>query len=353
MQPPACPPVTECLTNLNRSMACKSLPLPKSTTSQLRALPPAGFVLTHVRPHVYSYSDGNYRAVIIYYKSRLVLIDFPNLQGSRAPDDQYLYISAIRQIVKKRAVHRVDMVYTHPHRDHIGGAKEVHRFLRRTYSPYKIYVWGSIETRRILIRENSPIPLPNIIIFYKPRTIHLARDLNIRLVIIGGHTRSDLAAYIPRTRRSPGFIHFADLVTPNFVPFQSFGLTPDLGTYIAACERLLKFDFSVFSAGHGMLSDKNSIRVTLEYTRYVIEAARRANNNFNPAGVAGVAAMVANPSSPKFGNSAASTLATLNLLDDACFRDVVKRWGCVLGSTIEYSRSHCRVASFYLLLNWA
>lgn len=340
----SCKAVRECLAK----QKCNILPIPK--TSLPSPISPAGYTLTEIRPGVYSWSDTVYLSLILFRNRRLTLVDFTNGASSFKQDGTYLLNVAVADLLKGETPERVDMVYSHRHIDHIGGAPAFFKYLKETFPSVTILIWGTSDVVSFLARNpKSRIPKPNVIVADAGRTIYLSPNLRLELTIFGGHVTSDLVAHVLPSRDGPGIAHYVDVINPGFAPFLNFGVTTDLGRYVSAQEDLLKLSFRTLSPGHIRLGSKEDIRINLAYTRDVIRCAGQVLRSQTPELLAPLKLeRVFDPTRIEFGNVGWAAVQSLGFAEDRCARKIIEKWGCKLGSVAVFSRSHCKSAFIYL-----
>lgn len=337
-----CPAVDKCLS----AGECGLLPVPdKSHTPPVR---PVGYNVTQLRSGVYSYTNNVYMSIVVYKDHRLTLIDFP-VSDAAFQGDEYLLNSATVEILGRERPTHLDMVYGHRHLDHIGGAPIFLSFIQSKFPELKTFVWGTSETREYLGRDPmSRIPKINVIVGDKGGTVKVAKTLKVKLVMLGGHTNSDMVAHIPPSSDGQGIAHFADIITPGFAPFQSFGFTIDLYSYIKAHEKLLKFNFKLFSPGHGKIAGKKDIRRNLLYTRDVIKYITEAVNETTPKMLTNAGlGRIGDPTAVEFNNFLLGLKIRADVSSKLCVRKLIKKYGCELANVGVFGPSHC-VTAFFL-----
>ena len=341
--------VRACLDAIDKDKRCPILPLP--ATMIPASVLSGSFKLDRLRPGVWSYFDGAYRSVIIYKRRRLILIDFPPF--GNLPKGGTLLANATMKILDGAVPRRVDMVYSHRHYDHIGGASRYYSFVRTKFPRTRILVWGTRETRKFILRTSSrPIPLPNVIVGKRGRTVHISRELRLKLIIFGGHTNDDLVAYIRPFGRMKGIVHFVDVVSPGSVPFIDFSFTIDLGKYVDVQKRVLRLDFGIYSGGHSRLGERKDVEDNMKYSIDVIQIAKKAESKVTPEQIASSGLLsVSDPKAAEFNNIIFVLKTRSKLVGQICFREIVKKYGCILGSVDVVGRSHCEAAFFFNLID--
>lgn len=347
-----CPAVAECIEKLDNGQECDLLPVPRASL-----IPPilhGPFRLTLQRPGVWTYEDGAYVSLILYRKGRLALVDFPDSPNSNTPTGSMTRLTdATMQILNGSIPHRIDMVYSHDHYDHIGAATRFFRFARKTFPRAKILIWGTVETRRAIRESKSKrAVIPNIIVSRRGRTLSLGGGLRIRMFIVGGHSGKDLVLHIPPHRGQKGIAMHVDVVYPGWVPFTNLGITEDVNAYHRVHERLLRLNFDVFVAGHVLIGTKEDVRRNQAYTRDLLEAgeigARTASlEDFARLGFG----RVSDPNATEFGNLWFGFIRVVRKAQiGICSRIMIEKYGCTLAGLGVMIESHCFTAVTHALL---
>lgn len=276
-------------------------------------------------------------------------MDFPRSFGRNG---EYLLGNAVAEVVGKKPVRRVIMVYSHRHLDHIGSAGTFAQMVRSKYPTAWLAIWGTLDVRERLRRNKAKVPLPTRLIRKGGVKLHLQYALTVRLRIIGGHSDTDVATHIVPAAGNPGVLHIPDLISVREAPFEAFTLTTDLQAYITAHDRLLPLHFKTLSPGHGLLGTKEDVRVSKQYAISVLSAARRAVVQSRTARSTGaVFARVGNPKDPAFGNGAWALGEVTRIQISQCTKHIVRTWGCRLSAVDVFAESHCRTAAYYLLVD--
>lgn len=354
----SCPAVESCLSGGD---ICSVLEVPKH---ELRPLLSADeYTLTELRKGVYSFYEGvSYSQILIDRSAgRLAIVDFPRTPLSVFPSNgSSKLVHAIGVLIKQTTIRRVDLVYTHRHMDHIGGAAAIAQFIKtnlfRTLR-FPPLVWGTKETRRFLrstkaLRMN--MPQVNILIYSKVgRTMDFNDDIVMKMIVVTGHSHNDAITLIPRSRNGQkGIIHTVDYVRPGSVPFFNFALAIELADYIKTQKEILRLPFDILIPGHGRLGSKEDVKINLNYVQDVIQFIKEGNAEVTmqqqiDAGLT----RIGDPSAPQFLNGEFATAVGVALGITNCHAKIIRKYGCKLASTTEYGRSHCFTANFYVLLD--
>ncbi|KAK1864014.1 hypothetical protein I4F81_006565 [Pyropia yezoensis] len=217
--------------------------------------------------------------------------------------------AAVDELLDGATPRVVDIIYSHAHLDHIGATRRVVDHIRAAHPSTRVAIWGTDESDEVVrrsttdraLRVTRQVPLSGT-------TLRLARGLRLDLHVVGGHTATDLAIHIPRTRRdggAPGVLHHVDVVFPGWSPPSMLAFTDDVARFRDVHGKLLALDWEVLSAGHvGRLGTRAD----------VVTGGR--------------------------------LLRQLQM--DVCAREMLAKWGCKLARMDVMIRPHCRAAVGYV-----
>lgn len=285
---------------------------------------------------------------------RLAVLDFPDSPASNTDTGSGTRLTdAVEQVLDGDIPKRIDMVYSHDHYDHIGAATRFYNYARSTYADATILVWGTYSTRRVIKASKSKrAVLPNVIVRERGRTLSLGKGLNVRMIMMGGHSGQDLALYIPPHAGEPGIVLYVDVVFPRWSPFLNLALSEDVTAYEEAHLKVMKLDFDIFVGGHVRIGNKQDVRENLQFTRDLLAAAETSISSLT--GLDFVAAGVGktgDPSAPEFGNVWFATIDVVRRLQIAgCYRIILEKWGCRLAGLDITGSSHCFTAVSHVIL---
>jgi hypothetical protein len=121
------------------------------------------------------------------------------------------------------------------------------------------------------------------------------------------------------------------------------GVANDVGMYIDAHQRLLEMDWTHLVAGHlDRTGSRGDVETQIEYINDLIAASS------NALAVTPLAETLSDIP-PQFLNNAWLVFSMYQRrVFDACYNEVVAKWGTRLGAADVYGRSHCEVMSTYV-----
>lgn len=340
-----CDEVRFCVKKLDRGEECDILPVRKRAL--LKNVAPGSYNLTKLRTGVWVFYDGSYQAMILKMGRRLAVVDFP--EGSVAA-----LANATEEILDGTIPWRIDMVYSHSHYDHIGGATRYHSYITETYPDAMIKIWGTLKTRkRIAASESKRAIEPNVIVSNRGRTLTPGPGLDIQMSIIGGHSSQDLLFYIPRFKDEASVVMVIDIVFPRWAPFLHLAITSDVRRYIKVHKEILELDFDYFLGGHVHIGKRNDVKRNLRFTSDLVRIAGEAVDKVTLDDfLEGGLGKIADPSAPELGNIWYATVDVVRKLQvDYCYRNVLAKWGCKLAGLDVTLRSHCFTAVTYNIVD--
>jgi hypothetical protein len=203
--------------------------------------PNLGYAMKDVGGGVYGMSDNGWQSAFLVTDAGVIVFDAPETFGAKVP-------SAVASVTKQPIKY---LVYSHIHRDHIGGAAAF-----RKVNGLKIVAMQSVSD--FLKTQNNPErPVPDET-FISQRTIKLGN----KTVQLSRHfyhsNEGDLFIFVPEAK----FMMAVDCVTPGYIPVSGFDITTN------------------FSIGN-----KHDVEETKEFTMDVYQTVKRIHNNMNQKAV--------------------------------------------------------------------
>jgi len=228
--------------------------------------PKLGYAVKSVGGGVYVVSDNMWQSAFLVTDDGVIVFDAPESFGKSIP-------SAIAKVTDKPIKM---LIYSHIHRDHIGGSaafKEI-RGLR-------IVALNSVAA--FLKEQNDPERLLPNETFESQKTIKLGG----KTVELSRHfyhsNEGDLFIYVPEAK----FLMAVDCVTGGYAPFEGFDITANFHDYMKVFDQLLAYDFTTFVGGHlTQTGTKEDVEITKEFTMDVYNTVKRIHNNMDQQAVA-------------------------------------------------------------------
>jgi glyoxylase-like metal-dependent hydrolase (beta-lactamase superfamily II) len=285
--------------------------------------PQLGYAVKDVGGGVYVISDNMWQSAFLVTDAGVIVFDAPESFGKSIP-------SAIAKVTEKPIK---ILVYSHIHRDHIGGAGAF-----KDIQGVQIVALRSVaEFLREQNDPNRPVPTE---IFESQKTIQLGNK-TVELTRHFYHSNEgDLFIYVPQAK----FLMAIDCVTAGYAPFQGFDLATNFHQYLKVFDELLQYDFTTFVGGH--LTDtgtKEDVKITKEFTMDVYQTVKRIHNNLDQGAVVAEAA--------KTVGSANKFLLFKVILDrvtEDAMQELRPRWIDRLAGVDVWLESQIRAALIYV-----
>jgi len=232
--------------------------------------PKLGYGVKNAGGGVYVISDQGWQSAFLVTDEGVIVFDAPESFGKGIP-------SAITNVTDKPV--RI-LVYSHAHKDHIGGAA--------AFKDIKgLRIVATEGVAEFLKEQNDPNRLIPNEVFGAQKTISLGGK-TVELTRHFYHSpEGDLFIYIPQAK----FMMAIDCVTPGYAPFQGFDITSNFGEYMKLFDQLLAYDFDTFVGGHLTdIGNKQDVEITKEFTMDVYRTVKRIHNSLDQGAVVAEAA---------------------------------------------------------------
>lgn len=297
--------------------------LPEVRARALAVDPQKGYLVKQVKPGVFVITEGLYQSAFVTTGKGVILFDAP-------PSFAAHIIKAVAEVTSEPVV---QLVYSHVHVDHIGGADLILKQLP------KLQIVAEEGTAVILREKRDPHrPLPTRT-FKDHQTLKLG-SMTVELKL--GHWHSpegDLFIYMPGKR----FLMAIDTLAAGSVPFMGFDLTMNMHDYLKVFDQLLAYDFDVLVPGHlTYLADRQDAQVTKDYVTDVYKTVKRIHNGTDQMAVMSQAAQ-----KYSWDNKFAIFRTLLDGVVDQCVREIQGRWIDKLVGVDVFVASHCSTALVY------
>ncbi len=273
------------------------------------AIPATGYLSEEISDDLYWVTDGLYQAMFLVSDEGVILVDAPPSMGPNIA-------TAIAEVTAQPVTH---LVYTHHHRDHIGGAAQ---FTGATIVAHE-------ETAALLVRSGDPNrPVPTVT-FPDTYTLTVGSQ-TLQLDYHGNnHEPGNIFVYAPTQK----VLMVVDIVFPGWVPFAYLAIAEDVPGFIAAHDTILTYDFSTFVGGHlTRLGTREDVELSQAFVLDVREnaAAALATVDFNA-----IAATVG------YDNPWAVFSVYLDTVAQTCADATVPVWQDQLGGADAFTFGHC------------
>jgi glyoxylase-like metal-dependent hydrolase (beta-lactamase superfamily II) len=283
--------------------------------------PRKGYHVQELKPEVYMITEGAYESVFVTTGKGVVLFD--------APPSFARYISqAVAETTKEPVV---ELVYSHIHVDHIGGAGIV---LREHPGIEILAEQGTSEFLSEMHDPSRPVPTRTFKGQYTLEVGSLTADMKV------GHWHSpegDLLISIPDKK----VVIAIDAFSAGATPFMNLDLTLNMHEYLKFFDQLGAMDWDVMVPGHhNTPATKQDLQIAKSYVTDVYQTASRILTADHQALKARAAR--------KYGDNTWAIASVL--IDDAvgqCAEEIKGRWVSRLEGVDIWAASHCRTALIY------
>jgi glyoxylase-like metal-dependent hydrolase (beta-lactamase superfamily II) len=285
--------------------------------------PDTGVAVHSVGGGVYVISDNGWQSAWLVTDDGVIVFDAPASFGKSIP-------SEIAKVTNRPIKM---LVYSHIHKDHIGGSAAF-----KNIPGLKIVATQTVAD--FLKEQKDPDRLIPNVTFGSEKTINMGGK-TVQLTRHYYHSNTgDLFIYVPSAK----FMMAIDCVTSGYAPFQGFDITENFGEYLKVFDQLLAYDFDTFVGGH--LTDigtKKDIEITKEFTYDVYTTVKRIHNGLDQHAVEVEAA--------KYIGWDNEFLLFKVVLDKVAYDSIAElepRWITRLAGVDVWLESHVRTAILYV-----
>jgi glyoxylase-like metal-dependent hydrolase (beta-lactamase superfamily II) len=285
--------------------------------------PKLGYAVKSMGGGVYVISDNMWQSAFFVTDDGVIVFDAPESFGKDIP-------TAIAKVTDRPIKY---LVYSHAHKDHIGGSA--------TFKDIKDLKIVAVEGVAALLREqNDPNRLIPNVVFGDKKTITLGGK-TVELTRHFYHSvEGDLFIYVPSAK----FMMAVDCVTPGYAPFQGFDITANFGEYMKVFDELMAYDFDTFTGGHlTATGSKKDVEITKEFTMDVYQTVKRVHNSLDQNAVAAEAARIVG-----YDNKFLLFKVVLDRVASDSVKELQPRWINRLAGVDVWMESHVRTAMLYV-----
>jgi glyoxylase-like metal-dependent hydrolase (beta-lactamase superfamily II) len=283
--------------------------------------PQKGYAVRELKPNIYMITDGAYESVFATTGKGVVLFDAP-------PSFAQHIVQAVAETTSEPIV---ELVYSHEHVDHIGGAGLI---LKQVPN---LKILANEETAKFLreIKDpNRPVPTQTFKGRYALELGSFTADMSVGY----WHTPTgDLLIYIPDKK----FVMAIDAFSAGATPFMGFDLTQNMPEYLKIFDRLLAMDWDVLVPGHHSTpASKTDVEIAQRYVTDVVNTAARILEENHKA-------LLAQATNKYVDNKWAVAAVLVDNEVDQCANEIKGRWITKLEGVDIWASSHCRTALVY------
>ena len=267
-----------------------------------------GYELQAMGGGAYAVSSTGYNSMFLVTGDGVIVVDVPPSIGEKINE-------AIAEVTNEPIKY---LVYSHAHKDHIGGAHTL---------PAGIEIVAQEDTLNFLKMANdTERPLPTQI-FDNETTVTLG-NATLQLSYGGPyHQNGNIFIYAPQHK----ILMAVDQFSPGGTPWKHLATTPHVPSYIQSYDQVLSYDFDTYISGHG-IGTKDDVQLEKEYVADLRDNAGFAISNVNFT--------EATKNADK-SNNAAVTEAYFNAMTDVCADRTDGNWKDKLQGVGVWTDEHC------------
>jgi glyoxylase-like metal-dependent hydrolase (beta-lactamase superfamily II) len=284
--------------------------------------PQKGYFVHQLKPDVYMITEGAYESAFVTTGKGVVLFDAP-------PSFANHIVEAVAETTREPIV---EIVYTHIHVDHIGGAGLI---LKQVPKLEILAEEGTADFLREMHDPNRPAPTRTFKDHYALKVGSLTADMKV------GHWHTpegDLLISIPDKR----VVIAIDAFSAGATPFMGFDLTTNMHEYLRFFDQVGAMDFDVMVAGHHSTpATKADLEIAKSYVSDVYNTIARILQEDHQA--------LKTKALQKYGPDNKWAVASILINDeiDRCASQIKSRWIDKLEGVDIWAASHCQTALVY------
>lgn len=316
-----------CLGTTVRAQTTDTLPDYVPLLPQVKAKSPVidpekGYFVEELKPGVFMITEGAYESVFVTTGKGVVLFD--------APPSLAQHIG--QAVAEKTSEPIVELVYTHVHVDHIGGAG----LIRKQNPKMEILAEsGTADFLREMQDPHRPVPTRS---FKDHDTLKLG-SLTADMKVGYWHSpEGDLLISIPDKK----FVIAIDAFSSGATPFMGLDLTMNMHEYLKLFDQLQAMDFDIMVPGHhGTPATHEDVQIAKSYVTDVYNTMARILGEDHQ----GLKARAMQKYGAENGWAIASVV--INSEVDQCANEIRGRWITKLEGVDIWAASHCRTVLVY------
>jgi glyoxylase-like metal-dependent hydrolase (beta-lactamase superfamily II) len=284
--------------------------------------PQKGYAVKQLKPDIYMITDGAYESVFATTGKGVVLFDAP-------PSFAQHIVQAVTETTSEPIV---ELVYSHIHVDHIGGAGLI---VKQAPKIAILAEEGTAAFLREMQDPHRPVPTRTFKNHYTLKLGSLTADMTL------GHWHTpegDLLISIPNKK----VVIAIDAFSSGATPFMGFDLTMNMHEYLKFFDQLQRLDFDVIVPGHHSTpASREDLQIAKDYVTDVYNTIARILAEDHT----GLTARAIQ----KYGSENAWAVASvvINREVDQCANEIKDRWVSKLEGVDIWAPSHCRTALVY------
>lgn len=299
--------------------------LPEVLDKALAIDPATGLYVQELSAGVYLITDGIWQSAFVVSDDGVVVVDAPASYGHKIP-------GAIAKVTNQQVKM---LVYSHAHKDHIGGSAAFSQFEH-------LDIVALDGVARFLAEKQDPNRLVPTVSFEGTKTMSMGgKTIELRQHRNYHSDEGDLFVFVPDAR----FLMAVDTLAPGYVPFSGFDLTSNFHQYRKVFDDILAYDFDHFIGGHlTAIGSREDVEQTKAFTEDVYQTVKRIHDETElPVVMAATAEAVGG-----WDNKYLLFKAFLDTVAAKSTTEIEGRWIDKLAGVDVWTDSHVRTALIYV-----
>jgi len=282
--------------------------------------PEKGYFVVEVADGLYWLNSFAYQVMFLTTGEGVIVVDAPPSMGENI-------LNAIAEVTDEPVTH---VVYSHIHKDHIGGAY---------LFPDTVTIIAHEDTATHLAMKNDPNrPIPTVT-FDDTYTLSLGEQI-LELSYVGAfHSKGDILIYAPQQK----ILMAIDIFHPEHAPFKNFAITKDIGNYISVHDKILEYDFDAIISGHQqILGTSDHLKTNKEFTLDVLNNTLQGFQTWDFMEVA-----------QQYGSEGMLTVFSkyIDLVTKTCVDLTLEKWEDNLSDVSVFVEGNCDSMFFYAFID--
>ena len=214
-----------------------------------------GYLVEEIKDGLYWVTDGAYNTIFLTTGEGVIVVDAPPSIGEN-------YLNAIAEVTEEPITH---VIYSHTHIDHIGAA---------SIFPDDAIIISHKDVALELEQRNDPNrPIPEVT--FDDEYLLEVGNQSLELKYDGSmHVPGNIFIYAPQQK----VLMVVDVIFPGWTPFKDLAMAQDVPAFLAAHDKILKYDFDTYVGGHlTRLGTTEDVKIQQEYFQDIEENAAIAN----------------------------------------------------------------------------
>jgi glyoxylase-like metal-dependent hydrolase (beta-lactamase superfamily II) len=222
--------------------------------------PAKGYRTEKLGDGLYLIAGGGYQSMFMTYGRGVVVVDAPPTYASKIR-------AAIAEVTDRPITH---VVYSHFHRDHIAGVRELGG---------RPVIIAQEETNRLLARAQDPDRPLATVTFGRRYRLSVGSQVLELSYREPAHAPGNIFIYAPKQKT----LMLVDVIFPGWMPWRRLALAQDVRAYFDQVKEVAAWEFETFVGGHVLRTGTRAdVALQLEFMNDLEAAAAKALKTTTP-----------------------------------------------------------------------